>query len=177
MAVDIIEPGFSVGAVQGQDLQGRREAFDFPTPIHHYAGRCHHQAWSVHSPRFFFNEDLLETGRKLRAFDGIEDIAVPASFKGTLRPYQKLGLNWLQFQREYNFGGILADDMGLGKTVQVIALLLLEKARGNMTDPTMVVVPTSLIFNWAHELKRLAPDLTFSVWHGPDRHNHPERLI
>ncbi len=122
------------------------------------------------------DDELEAVMTQLRGFEGIAPVAPPKGLNATLRPYQLEGLAWLDFLRAYNFHGILADDMGLGKTVQVIALLLLEKERGHLTGPSLIVVPTSLIFNWQHELKRLAPDLTVSVWHGPDRHGHEERL-
>ncbi|MBI5136344.1 MAG: SNF2 helicase associated domain-containing protein [Nitrospirae bacterium] len=117
-----------------------------------------------------------EVVERIRSFSGVGSVAPPEGLKATLRPYQAEGLAWLDFLREYGFHGILADDMGLGKTIQVIALLLLEKSRGNLTSPSLVVVPTSLIFNWTHEIERMAPGLTVAVWHGSDRHASPERL-
>jgi non-specific serine/threonine protein kinase len=111
-----------------------------------------------------------EAAERLRGFAGLPAVAPPEGLLATLRPYQAEGLKWLEFLRAYGFHGILADDMGLGKTLQVIAVLLLEKRRGNRTGPSLVVVPTSLIFNWAHEIARFAPDLSVVTWHGPDRH-------
>jgi superfamily II DNA or RNA helicase len=60
---------------------------------------------------------------KIRQFSGIAPVSEPEDFEGTLRGYQKEGLGWLEFLKEFRFGGCLADDMGLGKTVQVLALL------------------------------------------------------
>ena len=74
-----------------------------------------------------------------------------------LRPYQLEGLAWLQYLREQELAGILADDMGLGKTAQTLAHLLLEKQSGRMDKPSLVVLPTSLIFNWKREAERFAP--------------------
>jgi len=110
-----------------------------------------------------------EAATRLQGFTKVTEVAPPEGLCGTLRPYQAEGLAWLEFLRGYGFHGILADDMGLGKTLQVIALLLLEKQRGHATGPSLVVVPTSLIFNWAHELGRFAPSLGVLTWHGPDR--------
>ncbi len=96
----------------------------------------------------------------------------PRSFEGSLRPYQKTGLSWLSFLERFGFGACLADDMGLGKTIQLIALLLLEREAANggpRPGTTLLVVPTSLIENWARELKRFAPSLTYHVHHGPQR--------
>jgi superfamily II DNA or RNA helicase len=101
--------------------------------------------------------------QKLQTFDGVKAIEEPASFQGTLREYQREGLGWLEFLREFGFGGCLADDMGLGKTVQVLALLesiRSSRAKKN-TDvgPSLVVAPKSLVFNWADEAARFAPKL------------------
>jgi len=76
-----------------------------------------------------------------------------AGFNATLRPYQQSGVDWLQFLREYDFGGILADDMGLGKTVQALAHIHVEKGLGRLDKPVLVIAPTSLIFNWRMEAK------------------------
>ena len=76
---------------------------------------------------------------------------------------------WLDLLRESGLGGVLADDMGLGKTVQVLALLALEKARGNLTSPALVVAPTSLMTNWFNEAQKFAPELKVLVLHGADR--------
>jgi superfamily II DNA or RNA helicase len=92
---------------------------------------------------------------RLSGFEGIRPAEPPSGFQGELRPYQKEGLGWLLFLREFRFGGCLADDMGLGKTVQVLALL--ESIRGSGT--TLVVVPRSLVFNWKAEAARFAPGL------------------
>jgi superfamily II DNA or RNA helicase len=89
--------------------------------------------------------------------------------QATLRSYQEAGVAWLQRLREANLGGVLADDMGLGKTLQTIAHLCIEHAREDVTKPSLVVVPTSLIQNWKRELSRFAPHLTVRVWHGSDR--------
>ncbi|MCL2345697.1 MAG: DEAD/DEAH box helicase, partial [Desulfobulbus sp.] len=76
---------------------------------------------------------------------------------------------WLQFLRAQNLSGILADDMGLGKTAQTLAHLLLEKEEGRLDRPALIVLPTSLIFNWKHEAARFAPDLRVLSLHGPER--------
>ncbi len=112
---------------------------------------------------------LVETGRKLRALRSIAEAPVPASFRGALRPYQQAGLNWLQFLREFAFGGILADDMGLGKTIQAIAHILVEKESGRMDGPCLIVAPTSLMANWRIEIERFAPGLKVLTLHGADR--------
>jgi superfamily II DNA or RNA helicase len=92
----------------------------------------------------------------------------PPTFAFELRPYQRAGLGWLHFLREAGLGGCLADDMGLGKTVQTLALLEELRAGGN-ARPSLVVAPRSLLFNWAAEAKRFAPQLRVIEHHGPDR--------
>jgi len=114
-------------------------------------------------------EQLIETGRKLRDFTGLAEVPVPKGLKAELRDYQKTGLNWLQFLREYHFAGILADDMGLGKTVQTLAHLLLEKESGRMEKPCLIIAPTSLMSNWKREAQRFTPDLKVLVLQGSER--------
>jgi SNF2 family DNA or RNA helicase len=87
---------------------------------------------------------------------------IPKSIKGTLRDYQKLGFKWLKTLSFYGLGGILADDMGLGKTLQVITLLQFEK-QSSEKNTSIVVVPTSLIYNWCAELHKFAPEMTITT--------------
>jgi superfamily II DNA or RNA helicase len=114
-------------------------------------------------------ESALAWGRRLKGFQGIAPVAPPAGLNAELRPYQRQGLDWLQFLRELDLGGVLADDMGLGKTVQTLAHLLVEKASGRADRPSMVVAPTTLMFNWRREAARFAPDLKVLLLHGPQR--------
>lgn len=111
----------------------------------------------------------LESYReKLSNFQSISETEVPRKLKATLRDYQKEGLNWLNFLDEFGFGGILADDMGLGKTIQMIAYLL-QQQEGGQVDANLVIVPTSLLFNWQVELDKFAPHLKRLVVYGSDR--------
>ena len=91
----------------------------------------------------------------------IEEVHGIKELNGTLRNYQVTGVNYLLSLSEMNFGGILADEMGLGKTIQVIAFLLYKKNKRSL-----VVTPTSLIYNWKEEFEKFAPSLNVGVIHG-----------
>ena len=114
-------------------------------------------------------EAVRELANKLKNTSGIKAINSPDGFALELRPYQVEGLSWLQFLREQAIAGILADDMGLGKTAQALAHLLLEKQSGRMDKPSLVVLPTSLIFNWKREAERFAPQLKLLSLQGKER--------
>jgi superfamily II DNA or RNA helicase len=112
---------------------------------------------------------LRELGHQLTQLNGLPSVTVPPQFQATLRGYQQEGLNWLQFLREYGLAGILADDMGLGKTIQTLAHILTEKVQGRLTQPALVITPTSLVLNWQREAQRFAPDLKVLALQGPER--------
>lgn len=105
---------------------------------------------------------------KFNNFHSIRSTEIPKKLNATLRDYQKEGLNWLNFLDEFGFGGCLADDMGLGKTIQIIAYLLQQQEKGN-TNANLVILPTSLLFNWQAELDKFAPSLNRCVVYGSDR--------
>ncbi len=115
---------------------------------------------------------LTSLAKKLKDTSGIQPVQPPEGFALQLRPYQLEGLAWLQFLRQQELAGILADDMGLGKTAQTLAHLLLEKQAGRMDRPSLVVLPTSLIFNWKREAERFAPQLKMLSLHGKERAEH-----
>ena len=113
---------------------------------------------------------------RLLRTQGVQPVPAPPGFALELRPYQQEGLAWLQYLREQNLSGILADDMGLGKTAQTLAHLLTEQKAGRLDKPALVVLPTSLIFNWKHEAARFAPDLRVLSLHGKERHGQFDRI-
>jgi SNF2 family DNA or RNA helicase len=113
--------------------------------------------------------------RNLQSFTGIKDYPLPSGFVGTLRPYQKAGYNWLQFLNEFHLGGCLADDMGLGKTVQTLALLQSEKEKGN-AGTSLLIMPTSLIYNWEMEAAKFTPDLKILTYTGTLRNKDIEKF-
>lgn len=90
-----------------------------------------------------------------------KDIKVPENLKATLRDYQIEGFEFFNTLANYNFGGILADEMGLGKTVQTLAFLLFKKGKRSI-----VITPTSLIFNWKNEFEKFTPDIKLGIAYG-----------
>tara|TARA_R110002153_G_scaffold166870_4_gene319459 strand:- start:4755 stop:7958 length:3204 start_codon:yes stop_codon:yes gene_type:complete len=119
---------------------------------------------------------LRHLAEKLRNFDAIQTAPIPKLLLAELREYQHQGLNWLQFLREYELNGILADDMGLGKTIQALSHLLLEKEQGRLSGPSLIIAPTSVLFNWAKEIEKFTPDLSYIVINGAKRQEHFEQL-
>lgn len=93
------------------------------------------------------------------------EFPVPAALEAHLRPYQAEGFEWLSRLCEWGAGAILADDMGLGKTVQAIAVMLARKTFG----PSLLVVPTAVLYNWKSEMVRFAPSLRFADFNGGNR--------
>ena len=84
-----------------------------------------------------------------------------------LRNYQKEGVKWINYLYDNNFGGCLADDMGLGKTLQTITML--TRVYPKAKEPTLIIMPRSLLFNWQDELKKFAPQLTHYTYYGNQR--------
>ncbi len=115
------------------------------------------------------DEGLQSLALRLRGTGSPQSICAPEGLGITLRPYQLQGVAWLQYLRQNNLAGILADDMGLGKTAQTLAHLLIEKQQGRLDLPALVVVPTSLVFNWQAEATRMAPALRVLTLQGPKR--------
>ncbi|CAH2605474.1 ATP-dependent helicase (plasmid) [Rhodovastum atsumiense] len=109
---------------------------------------------------------LAEALQALRTPDGTGVDPGPA-LHGTLRPYQKAGVQWLHLLSGLGLGACLADDMGLGKTIQVLALLLVQrqKANGTALPPCLLVAPASLLANWGAEIARFAPGLKARILH------------
>ncbi len=111
----------------------------------------------------------------IRNFSGITPAPVIKTLHATLRPYQKDGVDMLNFWRTASLGGILADDMGLGKTIQAIAILLIAHNKQPTTNnpqplsPSLVVAPTSVVSNWEKEIETFAPTLRTYCYIGKDR--------
>ena len=150
------------------DVEGKLRLSRYQANQLNTLGETNMQWAGSNAPRLF--------AEKLAGFKEVSHVTVPKTLKASLRPYQQQGLNWLQFLREYNLSGILADEMGLGKTVQTIAHILKEKEAGRMTEPCLVVATTSLMVNWANEVKQFAPSLKVLISQGDDRKHYFARL-
>ncbi|MGJ5819315.1 SNF2-related protein [Paludibaculum fermentans] len=115
-------------------------------------------------PAVHFDEQFQGIRERMTSFQGISSMEQPAGFVGQLRDYQRAGLGWMAFLRDFGFGGCLADDMGVGKTPQVLAVLEQRRAEGH--GPSMVVAPRSVIFNWRQEAARFTPALRVLEYSG-----------
>jgi superfamily II DNA or RNA helicase len=134
--------------------------------------------WKVQAPAAWRDRAARQSGEAKLECPPLGEL------ENVLRPYQKHGVAWLGFLRENGFGGILADEMGLGKTLQTLAFLRSRRREeadtvGDRNDrlltsaatmPSLVVCPTSLVFNWVAEAKKFTPNLRVLALHGPDRH-------
>ncbi|RDH45495.1 DEAD/DEAH box helicase [Zooshikella ganghwensis] len=133
-------------------------------------------AEALQKVRWLGDKSIKKLGKELANFKGIKKLKPPRGLKATLRDYQQEGVEWLQFLRRYRLGGVLADDMGLGKTIQILSHIQLEKERGRLKQPAMVVVPTSVLGNWQKEAAKFTPSLNTCVWYGTDRNEYFEQL-
>lgn len=115
--------------------------------------------------------ELEEKYNRIREFEKINEIEPPEHLHHILRPYQVSGFQWLNYLQEVSWGGILADDMGLGKTVQALSYLEhFHQSNGSLRS--LVVCPTTLIYNWENEIKKFTPSLTYYIHHGPTRNRN-----
>jgi superfamily II DNA or RNA helicase len=127
-------------------------------------------SWEVRAPQSWTTRAQRQSGEMKVEAPPLGNLAE------VLRPYQEHGVGWLHFLRQNRFGGILADEMGLGKTLQTLAYLWTvknsaEPLKGGTTcaRPSLIVCPTSLVFNWANEAARFTPELKVVRLHGPKR--------
>jgi len=119
-------------------------------------------------------KEISEKKRRLREINEIEKVKVPRGIKAQLRDYQKEGLQWLHFLDSLKWGGILADDMGLGKTLQILTFLKLKLQKSD--PPALIVVPTSLLFNWENEIAKFAPSLKAHYHYGLQRDKNTDKF-
>ena len=151
------------------------------------------QGWQAQAPTAWRERAQVQSGAAKLVCPPLGELET------VLRPYQKEGVAWLRFLRENGFGGILADEMGLGKTLQTLALLKVcssrreeaqtrkPEVRGQRSGgeaqslvtsapTTLVVCPTSLVFNWEAEARKFTPQLRVLALHGSDRHESFARI-
>ena len=105
----------------------------------------------------------------------VKDVPIPLLLRGTLRPYQKQGLNWLASLYNNNTNGILADEMGLGKTIQTISLLAYLACEHHKWGPHLIIVPTSVMLNWEMEFKKFAPGFKVLTYYGSPQQRAQKR--
>ncbi|KAF6063708.1 SNF2 N-terminal domain family protein [Candida albicans] len=105
----------------------------------------------------------------------VKDVPIPSLLRGTLRPYQKQGLNWLASLYNNNTNGILADEMGLGKTIQTISLLAYLACEHHKWGPHLIIVPTSVMLNWEMEFKKFAPGFKVLTYYGSPQQRAQKR--
>ena len=122
----------------------------------------------------YLRENGMETAADSKFAEFIKDIKdiseeplfeIAEPLKSKLRDYQITGVKWLKSMARFRFGGILADDMGLGKTIQTLAFLSVESSESDLKSdgakrlPSLVVTPTSAIYNWKTEAEKFTPEL------------------
>ncbi|MEI2265411.1 DEAD/DEAH box helicase [Erwinia sp. CGal63] len=126
--------------------------------------------------QFSGDSGVLKLAESLQTGNSIPPVTPPQGLEARLRDYQLQGVGWMQFLRANNLSGVLADDMGLGKTIQTLAHLLLEKEAGRLDRPALIVVPTTLVYNWTQEASRFAPGLKVLALTGPQRKSFYDRI-
>ena len=129
----------------------------------------------IHKSKGMYLEDYLEEEgiRYVKGRRGLKSLRnslknlkrkgfeLPDDINANLRNYQKEGYTWLKTLDFLGFGGILGDEMGLGKTLQTITFIVSNKG-----SKTLIVAPTSLVYNWNSEFKKFAPSLKIGVLNG-----------
>lgn len=119
--------------------------------------------------------ELDEKYERLKEFKNIPQTAAPEHLQTILRPYQTAGFQWLNYLNDVGWGGILADDMGLGKTIQALSMLHhYKEINGSLIS--IVVCPTTLIYNWKSEVEKFTPSLNWYIHHGGVRTRDVEEL-
>lgn len=119
-------------------------------------------------------QQIDELKEKITHFERIPEIELPQAFQTELRHYQREGYHWLHFLDDFGFGGVLADDMGLGKTIQLLAYI--SRKQETQKGTHLVVVPTSLVFNWKEEIAKFTPHLRILELHGSSRNKSTQHF-
>ncbi|WP_443661780.1 SNF2 helicase associated domain-containing protein [Clostridium sp.] len=125
--------------------------------------------------------DFVDTNKKFKEL--VHDlkntkelkVTIPSSLDNIMRDYQKVGFKWLKTLAKCGFGGILADEMGLGKTLQAIAFIQSEVEENDEKQPTLVICPTSVVYNWKDEIEKFSPTLNCIVISGNKRQREEQK--
>ena len=116
------------------------------------------------------SDEFKKFWEQMSSFSTTEELDLPKDINAEFREYQIKGFSWLWFMYKYGLNGILADDMGLGKTLQALAAI--QKAKEvDGSAPTLVICPTTVVFNWEAEIQKFAPTLSCLKLSGVDRKN------
>ena len=114
------------------------------------------------------SEEFENFWKQMSTFSTSEDLQLPEGINAEFREYQTKGFGWLWFMYKYGLNGILADDMGLGKTLQALAVVQKAKEQDGPM-PTLVICPTTVVFNWESEIQKFAPSLSTLKLSGTER--------
>ncbi|MDR1168342.1 MAG: DEAD/DEAH box helicase [Heliobacteriaceae bacterium] len=168
----------SLGFVEypAQEIYGMMKAFNsfdvFRTPDNKYTVKTY-RAGLINELKnlgveLILSEKFEKFWEQMSSFSAGEHADLPAGINAHFREYQTRGFGWLWFMYKYGLNGILADDMGLGKTLQ--ALTVMEKAKEeDGPAPTLVICPTTVVFNWENEIQKFAPGLSCLKLSGTER--------
>lgn len=155
---------------RGLSLHEVLEAHLLDGSAHSYSNENNsEEGWDNIQLEVELNDYLQQWFTKLQQQTDLPSVEPSPDFLGSLRPYQKQGLSWLIFLRQFGLGACLADDMGLGKTIQFITYLLHVRDHEAVKSPSLLVCPTSVLGNWQKELERFSPSLKVHLHYGPQR--------
>ncbi|WP_022749752.1 DEAD/DEAH box helicase [Lachnobacterium bovis] len=140
------------------DEQLKEKAINVPIYRALYLDRVLEENEGIYTKRDQTYKKLIKEFKAIKE----SDFDLPNSLNKIMRNYQKVGYKWLRTIDYYGFGGILADDMGLGKTIQAISVLLAAKEE-NKEGCSIVIAPSSLIYNWKEEINHFAPSLLVEI--------------
>ncbi|WP_218079318.1 DEAD/DEAH box helicase [Anthocerotibacter panamensis] len=160
---------FSVFPARALDRLLRALDLDFEQPRPLYQVLPLVDALTAEAVEITYDEAFTRFLEQLRNIDEIPVSPLPQGLQGELRTYQVGGVTWLRFLSRFGLGGILADDMGLGKTLQTLTLLLAHHHDNPQAPPTLVIAPTSVVYNWQDEARKFTPQLRTELFLGADR--------
>ncbi|ORX35665.1 SNF2 family N-terminal domain-domain-containing protein [Kockovaella imperatae] len=121
-------------------------------------------------------EEEAESDEEEAKNEDVNRLQAPFLLRGTLRPYQHAGLEWLASLYQNNMNGILADEMGLGKTIQTISLLAHLACDKGVWGQHLIIVPTSVILNWEMEFKKFLPGMKVLTYYGNQKERKDKRV-